>query len=137
MTKLRPREVGYPTNRNGAHKLLVLHLLGLGFWLFKVFSYCSIIKRPLSLIVTQLRGMQRPHLFLEISYHHPSYLISIMFVSILQYLILMNEVLFMLHLCIYGYICNFLCSCLNLDQWYKSSMLFLYFSLHVPNEVGI
>ena len=31
MTKLRPREVGYPTNPNKAHKLLVLHLLRLGF----------------------------------------------------------------------------------------------------------
>lgn len=53
MTKLRPREVGYPSNPNGAHKLLVLHLLRLGFWFFRVFYYCSIIKSPLSLIVTQ------------------------------------------------------------------------------------
>ena len=37
MTKLQPREVGCPTNPNGAHKLLVLHLLGLRFWLFKDF----------------------------------------------------------------------------------------------------
>ena len=57
MTKLRSREVGYPTNPHGAHKLLVLNLLGLGFWLFRVFSYCSIIKRPLGLIVTKFRGM--------------------------------------------------------------------------------
>ena len=39
MTKLRPREVGCPTNPNGAHKILVLHLLRLGFWLFRVLSY--------------------------------------------------------------------------------------------------
>ena len=57
MTKLRPREVGCPTNPNGAHKLLVFHLLGLGFWMFRVFHCFSIIKRPLSLIVTQFRGM--------------------------------------------------------------------------------
>ena len=37
MTKLQPREVGCPTNPNGAHKLLVFHLLELGFWLFRVF----------------------------------------------------------------------------------------------------
>ena len=36
MTKLRPWEVGYLTNAKGAHKLLVLHLLGLRFWLFRV-----------------------------------------------------------------------------------------------------
>jgi len=43
----------------------------------------------------------------------------------------------MLHLYMYGYICNLLHSYLNLDQWYQSGLLFLYLSLHVPNEVGI
>lgn len=57
MTKLRPQEVGYTTNPNEAYKLLELHLLGLRFWLFMVFSYYSIIKMPLSLILTQFRGI--------------------------------------------------------------------------------
>ena len=52
MTKLWTQEFGFPTNPNEAHKLLVLSLLGLGFWLFIVFYYCSIIKSPLNLIVT-------------------------------------------------------------------------------------
>ena len=26
---------------------------------------------------------------------------------------------------------------INLDQWYQSSRLFCYFSMHVPDEVGI
>ena len=43
----------------------------------------------------------------------------------------------MLYLCIYGYLYNFLHSCLNPDQWYQIGVLFLYFSLHIPNEVGI
>ena len=37
MTKLRPPEVGYQNNPNGAHKLLAFHLLGLGFLLFMFF----------------------------------------------------------------------------------------------------
>ena len=43
----------------------------------------------------------------------------------------------MLHLCIYGYVFILLCSCINLDQWYQSGLLFLDPSLHVPNEVGV
>ena len=35
--------------------VLVFHLLGLGFWMFRVFPCFSIIKRPASLIVTQFR----------------------------------------------------------------------------------
>jgi len=35
--KLQPQEVGVPTYTIEAHKPLVLHLLGLGFWMFKVF----------------------------------------------------------------------------------------------------
>ena len=65
--------------------VLVLHLLGLGFWMFTVFHCFSMINMPLSLIVTQFRGMYSPHLFSEISCHHPSYFISILFVSIFQY----------------------------------------------------
>ena len=52
ITKLQPPEVGFQTNPNEAHELLVLHFLGLGFWLFRVFSYCLIMERPLVLIVT-------------------------------------------------------------------------------------
>jgi len=52
MAELRPREVGVPTNPNKAHKLLVLRLLGLGFWMFRVFHFFSIIKMLLNLIVT-------------------------------------------------------------------------------------
>ena len=77
MTKSQPWEVGCPTHPNEARKLFLLHLLGLGVWLFRVCSYCSIIKRPLSLIVMQFRGMQPPHLFSEISYHSPSWFTSI------------------------------------------------------------
>jgi len=77
MTKLRPREVGFPTNPDGAHKLLVLHLLKLWFWLFMVFSYCLIIKKAL---VPHCNSVQR-HVattsllidklpLLELSYFH-------------------------------------------------------------------
>ena len=54
MPKLRLREVDVPTYPNGAHSL-VFHLLGLGFWMFKVFHFflnnitfephCSIVQR--------------------------------------------------------------------------------------------
>ena len=37
--------------------VLALHLLGLGFWMFKFFRCFSIINRPSSLIVTQFRGL--------------------------------------------------------------------------------
>jgi hypothetical protein len=50
-----PEEVDVPIYPNGAHKLLALHLLGLGFWMFRVFHCFSIINRPSSLIVTQFR----------------------------------------------------------------------------------
>ena len=47
LTMLQPQDIGCPTNPNGVHKLLVLHLVELGFWFFGVFSYCSIIKKSL------------------------------------------------------------------------------------------
>jgi hypothetical protein len=56
MPKLRPREIDVPIYPNGAH-ILAFHLLGLGFWMFRVFHCFSIIYRPSSLIVT---GVQRP-----------------------------------------------------------------------------
>ena len=62
--------------------VLALHLIGLGFWTFRVLHYFFIINRPSSLIVTQFKGLQPPHLFSKIQYQHPSYFISIMFVSI-------------------------------------------------------
>jgi len=51
MPKLRPPEVGVPIYPNEGHSL-VLHLLGLGFWMFR-----SVINRPSSLIVTYFRDM--------------------------------------------------------------------------------
>ena len=76
MPKLQPREVDVSIYPNRAYSL-AFHLLGLGFWMFRVFHCFSTINRPSSLIVTQFRGMQPPHLFLEISYHRPSWFISI------------------------------------------------------------
>lgn len=71
-----PGKLMYQFTRNGAHSL-AFHLIVLDFWIFRVFHYFSTINRPSSLIVTQFRGMQPPHLFLEISYHCPSQFISI------------------------------------------------------------
>jgi hypothetical protein len=51
MPKLRPREMDVPIYPNGAH-IQVFHLLGLGFWMFRVFHCFSVIYRPSSLIVT-------------------------------------------------------------------------------------
>ena len=62
--------------------VLALHLLGLGFWTFRVLHCFSKINRPLSLIVTQFRGLYLPHIFSNIRYQHPSYFISIMSLSI-------------------------------------------------------
>ena len=45
--------------------------------------------------------------------------------------------LFPLHLCFYGYLCILLRSCVDLDQWYQSNLLFLDPSLHVPNKLGL
>ena len=84
MPKLRPREVDVPIYPDGAHSL-ALHLLGLGFWMFRVFHCFSIINRSSSLIVTRFRGMHLPHLFLQISYHCSSQFISILYVSIFQF----------------------------------------------------
>jgi len=49
--KLRPREVDVPIYPNRAHNL-AFHLLGLGFWMFRVFHCFSTINMPSSLIVT-------------------------------------------------------------------------------------
>ena len=65
--------------------VLVLHLLWLGFWMFRVFHCFSIINRPSSLIVTQLKGLQPPHLFSEISYQRPSQFISILSIRKFQF----------------------------------------------------
>ena len=71
-----PGKLMHQFTQNGAHSL-ALHLLGLGFWMFRVFHCFSTRYRPLSLIITQFRGMQPPHLFSEMSYHRPSWFISI------------------------------------------------------------
>ena len=63
---------------------LVLHLLMLGFWMFRVLHCFSKIIRPLSLIVKYFKGTQPPHLFSEINCHRPSQFISILFVNIFQ-----------------------------------------------------
>jgi hypothetical protein len=52
MPKLGPREIDVPIYPDGAH-ILAFHLLGLDFWMFRVFHCFSIIYRPSSLIVTQ------------------------------------------------------------------------------------
>ena len=51
---------------------LTLHLLLLGFWVFRVFHCFLIINRPSSFIVTQFRGLYSPHIFSEIRYHFTS-----------------------------------------------------------------
>ena len=51
MPKLQPWEVDVPIYPNGAHSL-ALHLLRLGFWMFRFFHCFSTINRPLNLIVT-------------------------------------------------------------------------------------
>jgi hypothetical protein len=51
--KLPPREIDVPIYCDRAH-ILAFHLLGLGFWMFRVFHCLSIIYRPSSLIVTQI-----------------------------------------------------------------------------------
>ena len=51
-----PRKLKYQFTQTGPI-VLALHLLGLGFWMFSVFHCFSIINRPSSLIVTQVRGM--------------------------------------------------------------------------------
>ena len=56
MLKLWPWEVDVPIYRNGVHSL-ALHLLGLCFWMFRVFHCFSIINKPCILLVTQFRGM--------------------------------------------------------------------------------
>ena len=79
MPKLRPREIDVPIYPNGAHNL-AFHLLGLGFGMWRVFHCFSTINRLSSLIVIQFGTVQRhvaAHLFSEISYHHPSWFISI------------------------------------------------------------
>jgi hypothetical protein len=50
MPKLRPQEIDVPIYPNGAH-ILAFHLLGLGFWMFRVFHCFFVIYRPSSLIV--------------------------------------------------------------------------------------
>jgi hypothetical protein len=44
MQKLRPREVDVLAYPNGAHMTFAFHLLGLGFWMSRVFgilAYCK------------------------------------------------------------------------------------------------
>lgn len=91
-----------------AHSLL-FHILGLGFWMFRVFYCFSIINRTLSLIIMEFRGRQMPYLFLEISYQHPSYFIYILSVSIFQ-LCDINEIksyvcCISMFMCIYVFYC--------------------------------
>ena len=76
-----PGKLMYQFTQTGP-MVLALHLLGLDFWMFRVFHYFSIVNRPSILILTQFRSLQLPHLFSKICYQHPSYFISIMSVSI-------------------------------------------------------
>ena len=81
MPKLHPWEVETPIYPNGT-QVFGASSPRVRFLMFQFFHCFSIIHGPLSLIVTQFRGLQPPHLFLEIHYQHPSYFISIMSVSI-------------------------------------------------------
>ena len=83
MPKLQPWEIDVPIYPDGVH-IMAFHLLGLGFWMFRVLHYFLIISRPSSLILTQFIGLQPPHLFSEIRYQCPSYFIYIFSVSIFQ-----------------------------------------------------
>ena len=61
--------------------VLVLHLLGLGFWTFWILHCFSTINRPTSLIVTQFRGLGADtSLLRDKHYQCPSSSISIMYV---------------------------------------------------------
>ena len=79
-----PEKLMYEFTQTGTI-VLVLHLLGLDFLMFKVFHCFSIINMPLSVIVTHFRGLQLPHNFSEISQQHPSQFISILSISIFQF----------------------------------------------------
>ena len=54
--KLWPQEVDVPIYQNRAHSL-AFHLLGLGFWMFRVYHCFSTINSSSSLIVIEFRGM--------------------------------------------------------------------------------
>jgi hypothetical protein len=62
----------------------------------------------------------------------------------LFYFIDLIEFVFTVSLCSLQYLCYLRSiytlsfrSHINPDQWYQSSLLFCYFSMHVPDEVGI
>ena len=127
MPKLRPWEVETPIYPNVAHsfgasspRVRVLNVQGFPLFLNNKQApepHCNSFQRHVA--ATSL---------LRDSYQCPSQFIYIMSV---------NEVLFPLHLCIYGYMFILLRSCINLDQWYQRGLLFLDPYLHVPNEVGV
>jgi hypothetical protein len=45
MQKLRPREVDVSTTPSRPTNLLAFHLSGLGFWMFRVFSFMLYVKK--------------------------------------------------------------------------------------------
>jgi hypothetical protein len=45
MQKLRPQEVDVSTTPIGAHKPFGVSSLGLGFWMFRVFSFMLYVKK--------------------------------------------------------------------------------------------
>ena len=54
MQKLRSREVDVSTNHLGPTHFMIVQLLGLGFWMFRVFSFMLMLKRPFGLFCNQL-----------------------------------------------------------------------------------
>ena len=89
--------------------VLALHLLGFGFWMFRVIHCFSIINRPSSLIVTQFRGLQPPHLFSEIATSALASFVSILFVSKFQFFDI-NEMKCYFHcISVFMVICLFCC----------------------------
>ena len=54
MQKLRSREVDVSTNHPGPTHFMTVQLLGLGFWMFRVFAFMLMLKRPFGLFCNQL-----------------------------------------------------------------------------------
>ena len=88
---------------------LVIHLLGLFFWMFRVLHCFSIINMPSSLIVTQFRGLQLPHLFSEIATSALASFISILFVSKFQFFDINEMKCYFRYISVFMVICLFCC----------------------------
>ena len=103
-----PRKLKHQFTQTGPI-VLVLHLLGLWFWMFRVFHCLQIINRPSSLIVTQFRGLQPPHLFSEIATSALPSFISILSVSKFQFFDINEMKCYFRCISIFMFICLFCC----------------------------